>query len=243
MIDRARQASYSALVVTMDSQIPGNRERDGRHGIKFPIHMDPRTVVRLASQLAPCPTWLLGFRKGGLAFDIPNAVATPGGAPMSMGEAIQSMTANAPTWDDLAWIRSRWSGPVLAKGVLTAAEAKRAVAAGVDGIVVSNHGGRQLDGVSATLPALVEIVDAVGDQVEVLVDGGIRRGSDVARALAAGARAVMVGRPWTFALTAGQPGVERMLEILRTDLDRTLRLLGCPSVEALDRSYVTFAGP
>ena len=133
---------------------------------------------------------------------------------MSMGEAIQSMTANAPTWDDLAWIRSRWSGPVLAKGVLTAAEATCAVAAGVDGIIVSNHGGRQLDGVSATLPALVEIADAVGDQVEVLVDGGIRRGSDVARALAAGARAVMVGRPWTFALAAGQPGVERMLEIL-----------------------------
>lgn len=238
MIDRAQRAGYEALVVTMDSQIPGNRERDGRHGIKFPITMAPRTMARLALQLVPHPGWLLGFRKGGLGFDIPNAVGTPGGAPLSMGEAIASMTANAPTWEDLAWIRERWTGPILAKGLVTPTDAQRAVAAGVDGIVVSNHGGRQLDGVAASLPALVEVVDAVGHSVEVLVDGGIRRGSDVARALALGARAVMVGRPWVFALAAGQPGVERMLELLRTDLDRTLRLLGCPSVAELDRSYV-----
>ena len=239
LIDRAQRAGYTALVVTMDSQIPGNRERDGRHGIKFPITMAPRGMVKLALQVVPHPRWLLDFRKGGVQFDIPNAFDTPGGPPLSMGEAIASMTANAPTWEDFAWIREQWQGPILAKGLVTATDAKRAVAAGVDGIVVSNHGGRQLDGVAASLPALVEVVDAVGDSVEVLVDGGIRRGSDVARALALGARAVMIGRPWVFALTAGQPGVERMLELLRTDLDRTLRLLGCPSVGELDRSYVT----
>jgi len=239
LIDRAQRAGYSALVVTMDSQIPGNRERDGRHGIKFPIKMDAKTMVRLAAQLAPCPGWLLDFRRGGLQFDIPNAVDSPGGPPLSMGEAIASMTANAPTWEDFAWIRERWSGPIVAKGLVTAEDAKRAVAVGVDGIVVSNHGGRQLDGVAPSISALVEVVDAVGDQVEVLVDGGVRRGSDVARAMALGARAVMVGRPWVFALAAGQPGVERMLEMFRTDLERTLRLLGCPSVAALDRSYVT----
>lgn len=240
LIDRAQQAGYSALVVTMDSQIPGNRERDGRHGIKFPLKMDAATIARLALQLAPCPGWLLDFRKGGVAFDIPNAIDTPGGPPLSMGEAIASMSANAPTWEDYGWIREQWRGPILAKGVITVDDAKRALDAGVDGIVVSNHGGRQLDGVQASLTALVEIVDAVGGSVEVLVDGGIRRGSDVARALALGARAVMVGRPWVFALAAGQPGVERMLEIFRTDLERTLRLLGCSSVQTLDRSFVTY---
>lgn len=238
LIDRARQAGYRALVVTMDSQIPGNRERDGRHGIKFPLQMTPQTVARLAVQLAPHPGWFLDFRRGGLQFDIPNAVTVPGGPPLSMGAAIGSMTANAPTWDDFSWIRERWDGPILAKGLVTAEDARRAVDAGVSGVVVSNHGGRQLDGVAASLPALVEVVDAVGDRVEVLVDGGVRRGSDVARAVALGARAVMVGRPWVFALAAGRPGVERLLEVFRTDLDRTLRLLGCPSVAALDRSYV-----
>ena len=240
LIDRAGTAGYSALVVTMDSQIPGNRERDGRHGIKFPITMTPRSMAKLAVQLAPHPGWFVDFRRGGLKFDIPNAVSadTPGGPPMSMGEAIGSMTANSPTWADFAWIRARWDGPILAKGLVTADDARRAVDAGVDGVVVSNHGGRQLDGVAASLPALVSVVDAVGDQVEVLVDGGVRRGSDVARALALGARAVMIGRPWVFALAAGQPGVEQLLDVLRTDLDRTLRLLGCPSVAALDRSYV-----
>ncbi|MDD9369742.1 MAG: alpha-hydroxy acid oxidase [Acidimicrobiales bacterium] len=240
LIDRAGAAGYSALVVTMDSQIPGNRERDGRHGIKFPITMTPRSMAKLAVQLAPHPGWFVDFRRGGLQFDIPNAVSadTPGGSPMSMGEAIGSMTANSPTWADFAWIRARWDGPILAKGLVTADDARRAVDAGVDGVVVSNHGGRQLDGVAASLPALVSVVDAVGDQVEVLVDGGVRRGSDVARALALGARAVMIGRPWVFALAAGQPGVEQLLGVLRTDLDRTLRLLGCPSVAALGRSYV-----
>jgi isopentenyl diphosphate isomerase/L-lactate dehydrogenase-like FMN-dependent dehydrogenase len=239
LIDRAQRAGYRALVVTMDSQIPGNRERDGRHGIKFPITMTPGSVARLAAQLAPHPGWFLDFRRGGLRFDIPNATATPGGPPLSMGEAIGSMTANAPTWDDLAWVRSRWDGPLLAKGLLTVDDAQRAIDAGASGVVVSNHGGRQLDGVAASLTALTAIAGAVGDRVEVLVDGGVRRGSDVVKALALGARAVMIGRPWVFALAAGQPGVERLLAILRTDIDRTLRLLGCPSVADLDRAYVS----
>jgi len=237
LIDRAKAAGYTALVVTMDSQIPGNRERDGRHGIKFPITLTPRTVVRLGAQLAPHPSWILGFRKGGLAFDMPNS-RRPDGSRLSMGEAIGSMTAHTPTWADLEWIRERWGGPVLAKGLVTVDDAKRAVAAGVDGVVVSNHGGRQLDGVAASVDALAEVVDAVGDEVEVLVDGGIRRGSDVARALALGAKAAMIGRPWAFALAQGQPGVERLLEVLRTDLDRTLRLLGCATVAELDRGHV-----
>jgi isopentenyl diphosphate isomerase/L-lactate dehydrogenase-like FMN-dependent dehydrogenase len=238
LMDRAERAGYGALVVTMDTPIPGNRERDGRHGIRFPLRMTPATVARLAAQLAPCPGWLLRFRRGGLRFDIPNAVSPTSGAALSMGDAIASMTANAPTWDDLAWIRRQWTGPLVAKGVLSADDAKRAVDAGASAVVVSNHGGRQLDGVAPSLAALVEVVEAVGDQVEVLVDGGVRRGADVAKALALGARAVMVGRPWAFALAAGEPGVARMLEILRTELDRALRLLGCRSVAELDRSAV-----
>lgn len=238
MIDRARAAGCHALVVTMDSQIPGNRERDARHGINFPITMTPATMTRLAAQLLPHPGWLVRFGRGGLSFDIANARVKPDGPGLPMGDAIASMTANAPTWADFEWIRARWEGPLLAKGVLSAAEARAAVAAGVDGVIVSNHGGRQLDGIPASVDALVDVVDAVGEQVEVLMDGGVRRGSDVARALALGARAVMIGRPWVWALAQGEPGVQRMLALLRTDLDRTLRLLGCPSVSALDRSYL-----
>ena len=133
-----------------------------------------------------------------------------------------------------------FGGPVVVKGIVTGEDARRAVDAGASAIVVSNHGGRQLDGIAASMPALVEVLDAVGDQVEVLVDGGIRRGADVVRAVALGARAAMVGRPWAYGLAAaGEPGIARVLALLREDIDRTLRLVGAPSVAALDRSYVS----
>ena len=149
------------------------------------------------------------------------------------------LAESAVTWDDLDWIREVWNGPIIAKGVHTAEDARRAADRGVDGIVVSNHGGRQLDGVAATIRVLPEVVSAVGDRIEVLLDGGIRRGSDIVKALSLGAKAVLVGRAYVYGLgAAGREGVARAIEILRTDIVRTLKLLGCPSVRELDRSYV-----
>jgi isopentenyl diphosphate isomerase/L-lactate dehydrogenase-like FMN-dependent dehydrogenase len=143
------------------------------------------------------------------------------------------------TWADLAWFRSIWSGPLLLKGVVTVADARRAAEHGVDGLVVSNHGGRQLDGAPATVEALPEIVDAVGGRMEVLLDGGVRRGADVVRALALGARAVMVGRPYLYGLAVGgSAGVRRVLEILANEVDHALALTGVPRVGDLDRTVV-----
>jgi isopentenyl diphosphate isomerase/L-lactate dehydrogenase-like FMN-dependent dehydrogenase len=142
-------------------------------------------------------------------------------------------------WNDLRWIRDVWQGPIVVKGVHTADDARHAVDAGADGVVVSNHGGRQLDGVAASLRVLPEVVAAVGGRTEVLFDGGIRRGSDIVKALALGARAVLVGRAYVYGLgAAGGPGVTRAIEILRADLLRTVRLLGCASIADLDASFL-----
>jgi L-lactate dehydrogenase (cytochrome) len=143
------------------------------------------------------------------------------------------------TWDDLTWIRQAWNGPVVIKGIHTGNDARRAVDVGADALVVSNHGGRQLDRVAPSLQILPEVVASVGDRIEVLLDGGIRRGSDIVKALCLGARAVMAGRAYAYGLGAGGgAGVARAIEILRTDLVRTLKLLGCTSVTELDQSFV-----
>ena len=143
------------------------------------------------------------------------------------------------TWKDLTWIRNAWGGPLVVKGVQTGEVARQAVDAGADAVVVSNHGGRQLDGVAASLRVLPEVVAAVGDRTEVLMDGGIRRGSDIVKARCLGARAVLIGRAYAWALgAAGGPGVARAIEILQADLVRTMRLLGCASMDALDRSFI-----
>jgi isopentenyl diphosphate isomerase/L-lactate dehydrogenase-like FMN-dependent dehydrogenase len=169
---------------------------------------------------------------------LPNVVL-PGG-PMPYTDVGRLLAESAVTWDDLGWIRKEWNGPIIVKGVHTAEDARRAADRGVDGIVVSNHGGRQLDGVAATIRVLPDVVAAVGDRIEVLLDGGIRRGSDIVKALSLGARAVLVGRAYAYGLgAAGGAGVARAIDILRTDIVRTLKLLGCPSVRELDRSYVS----
>jgi L-lactate dehydrogenase (cytochrome) len=142
-------------------------------------------------------------------------------------------------WNDLRWIRDAWNGPIVIKGVHTGEDARRAVDAGADAIVVSNHGGRQLDTVAPTLRVLPEVVDAVNGRIEVLLDGGIRRGSDVVKAICLGARAVLIGRAYAYGLgAAGEPGVSRAIDILRADIQRTLKLLGCPSIADLGASYV-----
>ncbi len=158
---------------------------------------------------------------------------------MSLVDVSSALSRAVVTWEDLKWIRDLWKGPIIVKGVLIAEDAKRAVDEGAAAIVVSNHGGRQLDCVSPSLRALPEVVAAVNGRAEILMDGGVRRGSDVVKALCLGARAVLIGRAYAYGLAAaGQAGVARALEILRADVDRTMRLLGCSSVAGLDATYL-----
>jgi isopentenyl diphosphate isomerase/L-lactate dehydrogenase-like FMN-dependent dehydrogenase len=165
-------------------------------------------------------------------------VMTPSG-PMAYADVGRALEQSMVCWDDLNWIRDLWKGPIMVKGVHTADDARKAVAVGANALVVSNHGGRQLDGVAPSIRMLPEVLDAVGDQIEVLVDGGIRRGSDVVKALCLGARAVFIGRAYAYGVAAaGEAGVLRAIEILRTDVVRTMKLLGCRSISELDRSYI-----
>jgi isopentenyl diphosphate isomerase/L-lactate dehydrogenase-like FMN-dependent dehydrogenase len=240
-ITRARAAGFSALVVTIDTAVSGMRERDYRNGMKELLTGNLFEKLPFASQILTRPRWLIDFwRDGGLP-KLPNVVI-PGKGPMELLDVNAALARSVVTWDDLRWIRALWSGPIVIKGVLTADDARRAIDAGAAAIVVSNHGGRQLDGVAASVRVLPEIVAAVNGQVEVLMDGGIRRGTDIVKAICLGARAVLGGRAYAYGLAAaGEAGVARALEILRVDLDRTLKLLGCRSIAELDRSYVDVA--
>jgi isopentenyl diphosphate isomerase/L-lactate dehydrogenase-like FMN-dependent dehydrogenase len=241
LVARARDAGYGALVVTLDTQIPGNRERDYRYGLSPPLTLDHMTVMKMAPQAATHPWWLLDVVRDRFRLELVNATSIVADSrTLSVDEALMHWVSEPPLWEDFTWLREQFGGPVICKGIVTGDDARRAVDAGVSAIIVSNHGGRQLDGVAAGLPALVEVLEAVGDQVEVLVDGGFRRGADVVRAVALGARATMIGRPWAYGLAAaGEPGVARVLSILRQDIDRTLRLVGAPSVSLLDRTFVS----
>jgi L-lactate dehydrogenase (cytochrome) len=169
---------------------------------------------------------------------LPNVII-PGTGPMALIDVAAALAESVVTWQDFHWLREAWPGPIVAKGVLTGEDAHRAIDAGAAGVVVSNHGGRQLDGVSATLRALPEIVKAVNGQIEVLMDGGIRRGGDIVKAICLGARAVLVGRAYAYGLAAaGTAGVNRAVSILRADLERTMKLLGCSSIGELNESYI-----
>ena len=241
-IAEAGRAGCTALVVTMDTAAVVGREQYLRHTV-VPAHIGWREMFRFGGQMLAHPGWCVGFLRGGRSLEVPN-VRGPDGGPMSVPEAAASLPRYpTPAWDDFAWIRDLWSGPIVAKGILTAESARCAVGAGADAIVVSNHGGNVLDGTPPSIDVLAEIVDAVGSETEVLLDSGIRRGSDIAKALALGARAVLVGRAYLWALAAaGEPGIARLLELLRTDLDRTLALLGCSRIGELDPSYVRLSG-
>lgn len=237
-IERARLAGFSALVITVDTSIAGLRERDVRAGQAQLLSGSWMAKLPYLPQVLARPGWLLGFLLDGGVPRLPNIVI-PGRGPMPLVDVGSALALNVFAWDDLRWIRPIWPGLIVIKGVLTGDDARRAVDEGAAAVVVSNHGGRQLDGLPASLRALPEVVAAVGARVEVLMDGGIRRGSDIVKAICLGARAVLVGRAYAYGLAAaGEAGVARSMEILRTGVERTLRLLGCPSVSALDRSYV-----
>jgi L-lactate dehydrogenase (cytochrome) len=236
-IARARAAGYAALVVTIDTPVSGLRERDWRNGTKELLARNLSSVPYLGQILAR-PRWLLDYYRDGGLMSFPNVVLPTGAMPYA--DVTAALEQSMVSWADFRWIRDAWGGPVVAKGAHTADDARKALDHGADAVVVSNHGGRQLDGVAATLQVLPEIVAAVGTRTEVLFDSGIRRGSDVVKALALGARAVLVGRAYAYGLGAGgEAGVSRALEILRTDIVRTLKLLGCGAVTELDRSLVS----
>jgi L-lactate dehydrogenase (cytochrome) len=195
-------------------------------------------MLPYSGQLLARPRWLFDFLRDGGMMKFPNVVL-PETGPMAYADVAAALEHSTIAWEDLSWIRDLWRGPIVVKGVLSGEDARRALDAGADAIVVSNHGGRQLDGVTATLRALPEVVEAVGGRTEILLDSGIRRGSDVVKALCLGARAVLVGRAYAYGLgAAGGAGVARAIEILRTGVIRTMRLLGCHDTGVLDRSYV-----
>jgi L-lactate dehydrogenase (cytochrome) len=237
-IERARAAGFSALVVTIDTAVAGLRERDLRNGAKELLTGKLGPMLPFMNQLLTRPRWLAAFLADGGLMKFANVVI-PGQGPMLYADVTTALAEAVVTWQDLRWIRDAWSGSIIIKGVHTGEDARRAVDAGADALVVSNHGGRQLDGVAPTLRMLPEVLAAVGDRIEVLLDGGIRRGSDIVKALCLGARAVLVGRAYAYGLgAAGEAGVARAIEILRADLIRTLKLLGCASVADLDRSFI-----
>jgi isopentenyl diphosphate isomerase/L-lactate dehydrogenase-like FMN-dependent dehydrogenase len=237
-IERARVAGFSALVATIDTSIAGQRERDIRNGVKELLGQSWSAKLPFLSQVLSRPAWLLSFLRDGGVAPLPNVVI-PGKGPLKLIDVTAALAQANVTWQDLRWIRECWPGPLVIKGVLTADDALRAMDAGAAAIVVSNHGGRQLDCVSATVRALPEVVEAVNGRIEVWMDGGIRRGADIVKALCLGARAVLFGRAYAYGLSAaGEAGVARAIDILKSGVERTLKLLGCSSISELDNSYV-----
>jgi L-lactate dehydrogenase (cytochrome) len=237
-IDRAKRAGCGALVVTIDTPVAGLRERDARNGMKALVTGNAATMLPHIWQFLARPRWLASYLADGGLMKFPNIVLPSG--PMPYADVAAALEASMVCWDDLRWIRDAWQGKVVVKGVHTADDARRAIDGGADAVVVSNHGGRQLDGVAATIKVLPEVVEAVNGRVEVLLDGGIRRGGDVVKALCLGARAVLIGRAYAYGLgAAGGPGVTRAIQILRSDVVRTLQLLGVDAVSKLDGSFVS----
>jgi heme/flavin dehydrogenase (mycofactocin system) len=231
--ERARRAGAKALIVTLDWSFSNGRDWGSP---AIPEHIDLRTLVRLAPEGITRPAYVLEWlRHGGLPdLTVPN-MASPGEpAPTFFGVYGEWMQTPPPTWDDLAWLREQWSGPFMVKGVMRPDDARRAIDIGATAISVSNHGGNNLDGTPASIRALPGISDAVGGQIEVLLDGGIRRGSDVVKALALGARTVMIGRAYLWGLAAnGSAGVKNVFEVLRAGIDSTLLALGRSSIHEL----------
>jgi heme/flavin dehydrogenase (mycofactocin system) len=238
-MERARKAGAVGVIVTLDWSFSNGRDWGSPY---IPEKIDFKAAMKYAPQTLSRPGWLWEFVKSGHIPDltVPNLKSGPDQpAPTFLGAIGQWMASDLPTWEDVAWLREQWGGPFMVKGITRIDDAKRAVDIGVTAISVSNHGGNNLDGTPATIRALPAIVEAVGDQVEVVLDGGIRRGSDVVKALALGARAVMIGRAYLWGLAAnGQAGVENVLDILRGGVDSAVLGLGHSSVHELTHDDV-----
>ncbi|HEV7656766.1 MAG TPA: alpha-hydroxy acid oxidase [Mycobacteriales bacterium] len=240
LLARVAEAGYTALAITVDTPIFGNRERDIRHRSSIPARISPTLVLQGMSR----PRWAVEFVRANTTADSLRRRASGQRrlTPSATQKAIID-TQYPVTWADVERVRALWQGPLLIKGIMRSDECDRYLDHGVDGFVVSNHGGRQLDGVPATIEVLPEVVAVVGGRVPVFLDGGVRRGTDVVKALALGASAVFVGRPYLFGLAAGgQAGVERVLELYRWSIDHTMAMLGVTDPAELDRSFVN-VGP
>jgi L-lactate dehydrogenase (cytochrome) len=237
LMSRAQAVGAPVLVLTIDLAVVGARHRDTRNAVVG----EPSSwaKIRRGLDLAAHPRWVADVALGGKPLTFGNlANAVPGAStPADFKNWVDAQFDPSVTWDDVAWVRKNWSGRLLVKGVLDPEDARRAADVGVDGVVVSNHGGRQLDSVPSTAVALPGVVNAIGDQVEVLVDGGVRTGLDVVKMIALGARAVLIGRAWAWAVAAaGEAGVRHMLDVLRSDIDTALGLTGQTSIAGLDAS-------
>jgi L-lactate dehydrogenase (cytochrome) len=229
LIARAAAAKCSALVLTLDLTVQGVRRRDVKNGLTVP----PRLTLKNMLDMASRPRWALGMLTGKRRhFGNLEARMKDTGGLLTLSQWIGSQFDASITWKEIDWVRSRWPGKLIVKGVLDAEDARLACDAGVDALVVSNHGGRQLDGAPATITVLPEVVEAVAGRTEVLFDGGVRCGQDVLKALALGARACLIGKSFLYALAAmGEPGVRKALEILRSELDVSMALAGCIDVQ------------
>jgi L-lactate dehydrogenase (cytochrome) len=236
-IQRCKASGYKALCLTVDVPSPGNRERDLRNGFTLP----PRFTAASLFDMALHPRWwlrtlttprvTLANVAGKAGIGVTNAV--------TLGQYANSQLDSSVTWKDMEWMADEWGGPFLIKGILSAQDARIAIDCGATGVILSNHGGRQLDHSAAPIDVLPDVVEAVGGRTEILIDGGVRRGTDVVKALALGATACMIGRPYLYGLAAGgEDGVTKAITLLRDEIRRALMLLGCPDVRKLDRSFL-----
>ena len=234
LAERAHASGYHALVLTIDNQVPGWRERDMRNGFTVPLALGLANILDMGLHVR----WLLRMARGP-RFTLANYTREGDSDIMSLAAKMSSLLDPAASWKDVDWLRRLWDRPLLLKGVLHPEDARRAVALGIDGIIVSNHGGRQLDAAPASAEALPAVVDAVAGKVPVLLDGGVRRGSDVLKALALGARACLIGRPHLWGVSvAGEAGVAYVLQLLRTEIDRVMAMCGWDRLSDVDRSAV-----
>jgi L-lactate dehydrogenase (cytochrome) len=239
LVERAAAAGYGAVWLTVDTAVLGRRERDVRRGMTLPPKLGPRTLIDGALH----PSWTWNFLQGG-PISFANVVGRhdqDGSTAVSLSDYVARQFDQALSWDDVDWLRTIWDGPIVLKGIQTVADAKQAVAVGVEGIGLSNHGGRQLDDAPTPVSLIEPVRDELGDQATIICDGGIRRGSDVVKALALGADAVALGRPYFLALgAAGEPGVDWLLDLLRQGIERTMALTGCRTIDEIDRDLVAW---
>ncbi len=239
MIERAKAAKFDVLALTVDTITGGNRERDLRTGFTSPPKLTPASLLSFAAK----PMWGINYLTKP-KFELPmlqDYVDAGTNTNISIGEYFSTMLDQSMSWDDAEQLASKWGGHFALKGIMSVEDAKRAVEIGCTGIIVSNHGGRQLDGSRAPFDQLAEIVDAVGDKIDVICEGGIQRGTDVIKALSIGAKACSGGRLYLYALAAaGQAGVERALGQYRAELERDMKLMGCSSIDQLNRSNLRF---
>jgi len=237
MIERAAAARYEALVLTVDTAVFGRRERDVRRGFSLPPTIGPGTIIDGARH----PAWSLAFvRSEPIRFaNVVGRDVGDGASPVNLSDYINTQFDPSLSWADIDWLRSVWDGPIIVKGIQSVDDARLAADAGVEAIALSNHGGRQLDGAPAAFDLVAPVADAVGGRTEIICDGGVRRGSDILKALAAGATAAMAGRAYLYGLgAAGERGVDRVLEWFHADLVRTMSLVGAGTIADLDRSLL-----